>query len=91
MEQQIFYQACITGDEALKQSYHSRFYSQTLKALSNQVDSITRTLNELSVFSWQTDVKQHPRLPLVSSHNEFIWDTFELVRQYLDSLSVASG
>ena len=91
MEQQIFYQACITGDDSLQHSYHSQYYPQTLKALSNHVDSITQMLNELSVFSWETDAKQHPRLPLVSSHNEFIWDTFELVRQYLDSLSVASG
>eukprot|EP00804_Cyclotella_cryptica_P012807 CCRYP_010569-RA/>CCRYP_010569-RA protein AED:0.07 eAED:0.07 QI:164/1/1/1/0/0.5/2/544/443 len=86
-QQQAFYRACISGDEATKQSYHNQYYPQTLAALQEHVDGMTKKLNELSVFSWQTDFKRHPRLPLLSKHNEFIWETFELVRQRLDSLS----
>jgi hypothetical protein len=77
----------MTCDDESKQSYHRQNYPQTLKVLSKHVDSLTQSLNELAVFSWQTDLSRHPRLPLLSRHNEFIWDTFELVRQYLDSLS----
>ena len=87
IEQQAFYQACISHDESLKQIYHAQYYPETLATLKKHVDYIVTELNELSLLSYKDYVKRHPRLPLLSRHNEFVWDFFDLVQENLDTLS----
>jgi hypothetical protein len=86
-EQRVFYQAHITGDEALKQSYHNQYYPQTLAVLRKHVDYLNTELEELSEFSWKKDINRHPRLPLLLRHNEFVRSIFEVVQQNLDPVS----
>ncbi|KAL7480409.1 hypothetical protein ACHAW6_006099 [Cyclotella cf. meneghiniana] len=86
-EQSAFYQAHITGDDALKQRYHNQYYPQTLAILSKHVDYLNTELEELSEFSWKKDINRHPRLPLLLRHNDFVRSTFELVQQNLDPVS----
>jgi hypothetical protein len=71
----------------LKQSYHEQFYPQTLAALKDHVGYIVDQLNDLSLLSVRDFVNRHPRLPLIESHNEFIWDIFDLVQTNLETLS----
>ncbi|KAL7528092.1 hypothetical protein ACHAXR_002264 [Thalassiosira sp. AJA248-18] len=86
-EQQAFYQAHMSGDEALKQSYHDQYFPQTLSVLQKHVDYLVNELEELSENTWRKDVERHPRLPLLMRHNEFVHETFELVQQSLDNMS----
>mmetsp|Transcript_2760 Transcript_2760/g.5002 ORF Transcript_2760/g.5002 Transcript_2760/m.5002 type:complete len:450 (-) Transcript_2760:130-1479(-) len=88
-EQQAFYRAYMTGDEASKQSYHEQYFPKTLSVLQKHVDYLMNELDELSENSWRKDVKRHPRLPLLMRHNEFVRNTLELVQQNLDNISLA--
>lgn len=87
-EQQAFYQAHMSGDEATKSNYHSQYFPQTLAALQKHVDYILNELGELGV--WQMtglNADRHPRLPLIMRHNEFVKNTFDLVKQNLNNMS----
>lgn len=86
-QQQAFYEAHMAGDLALKQQYHQQYFSLTLKALQQHVDYLILELEELCETNWRKDVKRHPRLPLIMSHNEFVKSMFERVQQNLDTMS----
>ena len=87
-QQQAFFQAFIQGDEQTKSNYHNQYFPQTLAALQQHVDYILNELDELSV--WQVtklDTGNHPRLPLIMKHNDFVKNTFSLVQQSLRNMS----
>ena len=95
-EQQSFYQAHMSGDEATKASYHEQYFPQSLAALRQHVTYILNELEELG--EWQMtiqnkerhtslDTERHPRLPLIKSHNEFVKNSFDLVQQNLDNMA----
>ena len=90
-DQQSFYQACMSGDEATKQQYHNQYFAQTLATLKQHVDFIVNELDELSLgletqMAQGEDAIRHPRLPLIMSHNEFVSNTFEVVQTNLDNM-----
>jgi len=90
-DQQTFYQACMSGDEATKQSYHNQYFAQTLATLKQHVDFIVNELDELSLgletqMAQGEDAVRHPRLPLILKHNGFVSTTFELVQTNLDNM-----
>ena len=84
-EQQTFYNACISGDYDLKQSYHEQYYHLTLETLKKHVDDTIDVINDLSLLSWLEFSRRYPRLPLLESHNEFVFDIFDLVQQKLET------
>ena len=90
-EQQAFYQAHISGNKEMKQSYHNQYFPQTLAALQKHVDYLVNELEELSENSsrgtFRKGDERHPRLPLLMRHNEFVRGTFELVQQNLDAMT----
>ena len=81
----------MTGDEATKQSYHNKYYTQTFTTLQKHVDYLVNELDELSENSWRRTFRKgderHPRLALLLQHNEFIKTTIELVQKNLDSMA----
>ena len=81
---QIFYQACIEGDTNLKQRYHNQYCQITREALKSHVNEIIDVINDLSLLSWREFSRRHPRLPLLESHNEYVFDIFDLVLQKLE-------
>lgn len=87
-EQQAFYQACVAGDEVLKQSYHEQYFSHSLSRLQKHVNYLVNELDEMAEFKWNKNTERHPRLPLLLRHNEFVMSTFEIVQQTLDDISV---
>ena len=90
-EQQAFYQAHMSGDEATKQYYHEEYFPQTLAVLQTHVDYLMNELDDLSESSWRKtfrkDQHRHPRLPLILRHNNFVREIFELVQQNLDGMA----
>lgn len=80
------YQAHMNGDAATKRQLHERFFAQTSMALKDHVDSFLRELDELSANADGKDVGDHPRLPLIMRHNEFVKRTFLDVKSQLDPM-----
>ena len=81
--QQTLYQAHMGGDYNTKQSIHEAYYPQTAAALQNHVETFLRDLETLSNKGIGKDVSQHPRLPLIMEHNDFVKQTFLAVRSQL--------
>ena len=78
----------MAGNQALKQSYHERYFPQTLGTLRLHVDYLVNTLDELSengVWKPKKNAERNPRLPLLMKHNDFVRNTFYRVQQTLDS------
>jgi len=89
-QQQEFYQAHVTGDEASKQGYHDNCFPQTLAALRAHVDFLVEELEELGLgleiqAGQGEDAERHPRLPLILRHNEFVGKILENVQRHLDN------
>lgn len=78
--QQQLYQVHMAGDNATKQQLHEQHYPQTSSKLLEHIDSFLNQLDELSGKSQGRDVREHPRLPLILRHNEFVKKTFLAVR-----------
>ena len=70
----------MNGDDATKQSIHEQYYAETSAKLLEHIDSFLLQLDELSGKAYGRDVKDHPRLPLILRHNQFVKETFLAVR-----------
>lgn len=85
-DQRSLYDAHMNGDFATKQQIHQHYFPETLAALRNHVDTFLNSLDELSAKAVGRDVNDHPRLPLIMRHNEFVRDTFLMVKANLDNM-----
>eukprot|EP00578_Thalassiosira_sp_NH16_P030612 CAMPEP_0181076628 /NCGR_PEP_ID=MMETSP1071-20121207/521_1 /TAXON_ID=35127 /ORGANISM="Thalassiosira sp., Strain NH16" /LENGTH=450 /DNA_ID=CAMNT_0023157823 /DNA_START=66 /DNA_END=1418 /DNA_ORIENTATION=+ len=92
--QQQFYQAHMDGDYTTKQSIHEQCYYLTVTKLGDHIDTFLDDLNALErkgEYGGKVAAEDHPRLPLLLRHNEFVKNTFLAVRsaQGLDQTSYA--
>lgn len=92
--QQQFYQAHMIGDYATKQSLHEQYYPLTATKLADHIDTFLEDLDELQKkgdYGGKVAPNDHPRLPLIMRHNEFVKQTFLTVRgaQGLDQMGFA--
>jgi len=78
--QQAFYQAHMNGDYETKQAIHNQYFAETSAALRDHVDSFLEKLDSLSAKAEGKNISDHPRLPLILRHNEFVKETFLAVR-----------
>ena len=78
-DMQRLYEAHMRGDVASKQAIHQQYYPQTAAALTKHVNGFLNDLNTLKSKSIGKDPAEHPRLPLIMAHNEFVRETFERV------------
>jgi hypothetical protein len=83
---QAFYQAHMSGDEATKAAIHEQFRYETLTEIKTHVDTFLESLAALENKSWGKDVSEHPRLPLILRHNEFVKETFLKVQSNLGAV-----
>lgn len=81
--QQALYEAHMHGDVETKYAIHQHFSDKTMAALNKHVDTFLRQLDELSAKAVDKDINEHPRLPLISRHNEFVRETFLRVKARL--------
>ena len=87
-DQQAFYEAHMNGDADTKAAIHQHYFSETAGALKKHVDTFLEQLDELSAKADGKDVYEHPRLPLILRHNEFVKQTFLAVKANLDTMVV---
>ena len=84
----------MTGDEATKQNCHEQYFPETLRVLQNHVDSLVTELDEAYIRMKDHSIlasmdegdvddsnNQHPRLPLISQHNNTVRGILELVKR----------
>ncbi|KAL7459918.1 hypothetical protein ACHAWC_011849 [Mediolabrus comicus] len=71
-----------TGDYATKQMLHEKYYGETSAMLLDHIETFLETLDKLSTKAGDRhrDLGDHPRLPLILQHNEFVKQTFLAVR-----------
>lgn len=79
-KKRALYKAHMEEDYETKQLLHQQYYQETSGKLLDHIDSFIQKLDELSVKSVGIDINQHPRLPTILRHNEFVRDTFLAVR-----------
>lgn len=85
-QQQGFYSAHMSGDYDTKSQFHEHYFQQTLATLRNHVDTFLGSLDELEAKTVGRDVNDHPRLPLIMGHNEFVRGTFLKVKATIDNM-----
>ena len=79
--QRRFYDAHMHSDFATKSSIHEQCYSLTASKLAEHVDTFLTDLDELQrTAQYGGNPTEHPRLPLIMRHNEFVRETFLAVR-----------
>jgi len=83
---QQFYQAHMNGDTQTKEAIHQQYFLQTATEIKTHVDTFLTQLDVLSAKAVGKDVAEHPRLPLIMNHNEFVQSTFLTVKAFLDPL-----
>jgi len=88
---QQFYEAHMMGDGVTKEAIHQQYYLQTASEIKLHVDTFLYQLDELSNKAMGKSTAEHPRLPLILSHNDFVRSTFLNVRAYLDSAIAQSN
>lgn len=84
--QKAFYEAHMTGDVDTKNAIHQQYFLETSKALKNHVDSFLDQLDELSAKALTKDINEHPRIPLILRHNDFVRETFLTVKDRVDPM-----
>mmetsp|Transcript_22839 Transcript_22839/g.49413 ORF Transcript_22839/g.49413 Transcript_22839/m.49413 type:complete len:464 (-) Transcript_22839:188-1579(-) len=67
-------------DHEAKQMLHERYYPDTSMALMQHIDGFIEQLDKLSAKTEGRSIEEHPRLPLIWKHNQFVRDTFMTVR-----------
>lgn len=78
-----FYNAQMQGDEQTKAQIHEQFRYQTLTEIRKHVDTFLEALDTLEQKSYGRNFEEHPRLPLILRHNEFVKQTFLKVQTQL--------
>eukprot|EP00531_Pseudo-nitzschia_arenysensis_P007227 CAMPEP_0116114766 /NCGR_PEP_ID=MMETSP0329-20121206/150_1 /TAXON_ID=697910 /ORGANISM="Pseudo-nitzschia arenysensis, Strain B593" /LENGTH=448 /DNA_ID=CAMNT_0003608157 /DNA_START=38 /DNA_END=1380 /DNA_ORIENTATION=+ len=71
-KKRALYKAHMDNDYETKQALHEQFYQDTSMKLLEHIDDFIQQLDELSAKSVGRDVNDHPRLPLILRHNEFV-------------------
>jgi len=83
---QQFYEAHMRGDAETKAAIQQQFFIQTATEIKIHVDTFLVQLDVLSGKAVGKSFDEHPRLPLILNHNEFVKSTFLKVKAYLDPL-----
>jgi hypothetical protein len=81
-----FYEAHMSGNTDLKRAIHMEYMLETSTELKKHVDMFLKTIDELCEKAVGKDTNEHPRLPLIIDHNEFVKSTFEKVKARLDPM-----
>ncbi|KAL7553006.1 hypothetical protein ACHAWF_016251 [Thalassiosira exigua] len=81
-DRRMLMEAHRTGDWETKQGLHERYYPDTSRLLLEHIDGFIEQLDKLSAKAEERarNIGDHPRLPLISSHNQFVRETFMTVR-----------
>jgi len=76
----MFLTACIENDWNTKQQLHDQFMQQTYSSLLQHIDTTLTLLDTLETKTQNKNIQQHPRIPVILQHNNFVRQTFLRVR-----------
>jgi len=79
-QQRQFYTAHMNGDSQTKQAMHQQYWGQTSQKMLDHIDDFLAQLTVLAQKSSGKTSNEHPRLPLITKHNEIVKDTFLKVK-----------
>jgi len=88
---QQFYDAHMNGDEATKAAIHEAYRYETIMAIKKHVDTFLEQLIALEKKSDGKSFEEHPRLPVILHHNQFVKETFSKVKANLDAAAAEMG
>mmetsp|Transcript_8549 Transcript_8549/g.11784 ORF Transcript_8549/g.11784 Transcript_8549/m.11784 type:complete len:449 (-) Transcript_8549:271-1617(-) len=80
-DRRILLKAHQMRDVQTKLNLHEKYYSDTSAMLKEHIDTFLGRLERLTQKAEGMDPSEHPRLPLILSHNEFVKQTFLSVRR----------
>jgi len=72
--------AHVEEDYEAKMALHEEYYGKTSSLLLEHIDTFLDQLDRLVRKTEGRDIQEHPRLPLIMRHNEFVRETFLTVR-----------
>lgn len=84
--QRQFYDAHMNGDYETKNALHQQYFYETSSALKKHVDTFIDELDVLSNKAALKDPVEHPRIPLILMHNDFVKSTFLNVKERIDPM-----
>lgn len=76
----MFLTACIQNDWNTKQQLHDQFMQVTYASLLQHIDDTLALLDALENKTQNKNLQQHPRIPVILQHNNFVRETFLRVR-----------
>mmetsp|Transcript_8084 Transcript_8084/g.11519 ORF Transcript_8084/g.11519 Transcript_8084/m.11519 type:complete len:155 (+) Transcript_8084:688-1152(+) len=79
-DRRILMEAHNRGDVERKMALHESYYPKTSSLLEEHLNTFMEQLDRLGGKADGKDPMEHPRLPLILSHNEFVRRTFLMVR-----------
>mmetsp|Transcript_7086 Transcript_7086/g.17106 ORF Transcript_7086/g.17106 Transcript_7086/m.17106 type:complete len:463 (-) Transcript_7086:233-1621(-) len=85
--QRAFYKACMSGDVDTKNAIHHEYFHKTARVLQIHVDSFLQNLDRLEAKAATKNVVDHPRIPIILEHNEFVKQTFLRVKENVDAMA----
>ena len=81
-----FYEAHMSGDEATKAQIHEMYRGEVMKEILNHCNTFLKSLDALEKKSEGKSFDQHPRLPVILQHNEWVKETFLKVKSNVEPL-----
>lgn len=81
-----FYQAHMSGDEATKAQIHEQYRGEVMKEILHHCNTFLKSLEMLEKKSEGKSFDQHPRLPVILQHNEWVKQTFLKVKSNVEPL-----
>lgn len=86
-----FYEACMIGDEATKAQFHEQYRYEVMKEILDHCNTFLQSLEALEKKSEGKSFDQHPRLPVILQHNEWVKETFLKVKANVEPLVQQGG
>jgi hypothetical protein len=82
-DRRLLMKAHSESDYDTKQMLHDKYYGETSQMLLNHIEEFLAQLDKLSnkAFERMREIDDHPRLPLIMKHNDFVRQSFIAVRQ----------
>lgn len=81
-----FYTACQMNDEATKQQYHQQYFAYTLDAMKQHFGGILNDVERFNAQAATFDLATHPRVPVITAHNNLVRDTFTMAQNQLNAM-----
>lgn len=89
--QEAFYDAHMNDDFNTKGAIHQQFLPKTSILLKTHIDNFLKRLDMLSANAEKMDVNQHPRIPVILRHNDYVRQTFLKVKQQVDQIAAEAA